>query len=195
MLKLLLATFMIISVAHADTKVGFMASMLWNTTQNDQIDDIEGSEEESRFNPGGGIRALVGLSDQLYIRTGASIIGKAFRYNFDGPTVLGSQSYVFTYLSIPATLYVKASPQFGIFGGTAIQAKLDDKCTGRYSDGTTTTQCRIEDDNTLVLPAIVGFDVVVTDHISIEVSYEYALMEAMKDTKISSAVASVIYNF
>lgn len=196
MFKILVVTFLVLSsVAHADTKVGFMASMLWNTTQNDKIDDIEGSEEEPRFNPGGGFRALVGLNDRLYLRTGASIVGKAFRYNFDGPLITGAQSYVFTYLSIPATLYIKASPQFGIFGGTAIQAKLDDKCTGSYSDGTTTTKCRVEDDNTLILPAIIGFDVVLTEKFSFEFSYEYALMESMKDTKISSAVGSLVYNF
>lgn len=196
MFKLLLGAVLIMSsVSHADTKVGIMGSLLWSTTQNDKVDDIEGSKEESRFNPGGGLRALVGLNDRLYLRTGASIIGKAFRYDFNGPQITGAQSFVLTYLSIPATLYVKASPQFGIFGGTAIQAKIDDKCTGSYGDGTTTTKCRIEDDNTLVLPAIIGFDVVVTEKFSVELSYEYALMETMKDTKVSSAVASMIYNF
>lgn len=196
MFKILIASFLILaSVAQADTKVGIMGSLLWNTTQNDNVDDIEGSEEESRHNYGAGFRALVGLNDRLYLRTGASIIGKSFGYEFSGPVITGEQRYLFTYLSIPATLYIKASPQFGIFGGTALQAKLNDDCTGSYSDGTTTTKCRVEDDNTLVLPAIIGFDVVLTEKISFEFSYEYALMEAMKDTKISSAVGSFIYNF
>lgn len=197
MFKILIASFLILaSVAQADTKVGVMGSVLWNTTQNDQVDDIEGSEEESRASAGFGIRALVGLSDRVYLRTGATIIQKKVEFDFPGPNQIGSHTFLFTYLSIPATLYLKASPQFGIFAGTALQAKLDDKCEGAYRDGgTTLVKCQIEDDNTLVLPAIIGFDVIITEHISAEISYEYALMEAFKDTKISSAVASLIYNF
>lgn len=195
MLKLLLTSLLMISsIAQADTKVGIMGSALLSTTENDKVDDIPGSDEISKWTLGIGMRALVGLNDRVYVRTGVAYIQKKFDYDYNG-TVKGSHSYGFAYLSIPATLYIKASPQLGIFGGTAFQAKFDDGCKGSYSDGVTTTQCKIENDNTLVMPAILGFDFVLTDHISAEFSYEYALMETMKDTKVSSAVGSLIYNF
>ncbi len=194
MFKLLFSALLITtSIAHADTKVGLFGSLLLSTTENDVVDDIDGSDEISKWSGGLGMRALVGLNDRIYVRTGIAYIKKEFEYDFNG-TQKGNQRYSFAYLSIPATVYIKASPQLGIFGGTALQAKFDDGCNGSYSDGTTTTGCKIEDDNALVMPAILGFDVVLTDHISAEFSYEYALMETMKDTKVSSAVASLIYN-
>ena len=195
MLRILMVSLLlVISVAHADTKVGIMGSLLFSTTENDKVDDIDGSDEISKWSGGLGMRALVGISDRIYFRTGIAYIKKQFEYDFNG-TQRGNQNYAFAYLSIPATIYLKASPQLGIFGGTALQAKFDDGCNGSYTDGTTTTQCKIEDDNTLIMPAILGFDFVITDHISAEFSYEYALMETVKDTKVSSAVASLIYNF
>ena len=195
MLKIIIASMlMLISLAHADTKVGIMGTALLSTTENDKVDDIAGSDEISKWTWGIGMRALVGLNERVYVRTGIAYIQKEYDYEYNG-ALEGSHNYSFAYISIPATLYIKASPLLGIFGGTAFQAKFDDGCKGSYSDGVTKTQCKIENDNTLILPAILGFDFVLTDHISAEFSYEYALMETMKDTKVSSAVGSLIYNF
>lgn len=195
MLKLILGSLLLIaSLAHAETKVGIMGSVLWNTTQNDQVDDIEGSEEKSKPSFGFGMRALVGLNDRVFLRTGASVIQKKFEFDFPGPLFVGGQTFTFTYFNIPATLYLKASPTFGIFAGTALQAKIDDSCEGSFGDGTTTFRCQVEDDNTLILPAVIGFDLIASEKISIEISYEYGLMETMKDTKVSSVVASLIFN-
>lgn len=191
MFKFIAALLIATSIAQADTKLGVMGSILWNTSENDKVDDLAGAEDESLVSFGGGIRALAGLSDQLYLRTGASVIQKKFRYNFDGPLNSGHNEFNFTYISIPATLYIKASPQFGIFGGTALQAKMEDSCQGSQAG----VKCRVQNDNSLVLPAILGFDVAFTDFLSIELSYEFGVMETMKDTKVSSAVASLIYNF
>lgn len=188
---LILTLFLISTTTIADTKIGVMGSILWNTPQNDEIDDIPGTEDESQSSFGIGMRALVGLSDQLFLRTGAGLIQKKFRYNFEAAGFQGHNEYSFTYINIPATLYIKASPQFGIFGGTALQAKMDDNCSGSVAGA----KCQVRDDNSLVLPAILGFDVAFTDFLSMELSYEFGIMETLKDTKVSSAVASLIYNF
>ena len=68
---------------------------------------------------------------------------------------------------------------------------MDDSCSGSVS----AVECQVRDDNSLVLPAILGFDVAFSDFLSMELSYEFGVMETMKDTKVSSAVASLIYNF
>lgn len=191
---LVLALFSI-SLAQADTRVGVFGSYLWNNPVNNNFDNIQGAEADAQGGFGVGLRALANLTDQFLLRTGAGIVQKSARFEFSDSAVNGSSEYNVTYLSIPATLYVKASPQFGVFFGTALQAKLDDSCKGSISAGGTSTKCQVQDAGSLVMPAILGFDWAFTDHLSLELSYEYSLMNAVKDTKIHSAVASIVYNF
>ena len=95
-----------------------------------------------------------------------------------------------TYLNIPLTLYWKASPKVGLFGGSALNAKLSDDCeaSGDFED------CTLKDPESLVLPLILGFDFSFADRFGIEASYEYALMDAVEATKVSSAVVSFLYH-
>jgi hypothetical protein len=181
-------------LGYAQTKVGIMGTFLYNTTENSRIDSVADSQEASETSFGGGIRALVNITDRLILRTGAMLTNKNYTYEFTGPDNEGEHNFSFTYLSIPLTFYVPAGAQFGFFAGTALQAKLDSSCDGRYLTGATVTRCRVEKDRGLVLPAILGFDLALSEQLSMEVSYEFGLMETMRDTKVSSAVVSLIWN-
>lgn len=194
---LVLAVLMTSAIAQADSRIGVMGSYVWNNPENDKFEDIDGSETESRGTFGVGVRALAGINDQFFVRTGAGIIQKKAQFEFSNPAVVdGDVEYSVTYLNIPATLYMKAAPTFGIFFGTALQAKLSDSCKGSTTpSGGSSTKCRVQDASSVVLPAILGFDWAVSENISLELSYEHALMNAVKDTKIHSALASIVYNF
>jgi hypothetical protein len=188
MSKFILALLLLASAtAYADTQLGISGSVLYNVSDTDDLDSTPGADEKSKMSFGIGMRALIGLTDQLFLRTGAGIVQKSFSYDLPN----GDRDYSFVYLYIPATLYIKASPQVGIFGGTSLNAKLSDDCDGSGQN----SGCTVKDANSLVLPAVLGFDFAFNDMLSLEISYEHGIMETMKDTKVSSAVASIIYNF
>jgi hypothetical protein len=96
------------------------------------------------------------------------------------------------YFAIPATLYWKASPQVGFFGGTSLQAKLSDDCSG--SGAFNGSNCNLKKQKAVVLPAVLGFDFSFTETLSMELSYEYAIMDTAKDVKVSSGLVSLVYN-
>lgn len=169
----------------ADSKIGIMGSALFNAPEIDDIDGVE-VDEESKASFGIGMRALLPLNDRLKFRTGAGVVQKNFAYEVTG----GEADVSFTYLNIPLTLYL-GGERVGLFGGTAINARMEDDCDG---DGTLSS-CDVKKEKTLVLPLIIGFDFNLTQNMGMEFSYEYGIMEAAKDIKISSAVFSLIYNF
>ncbi len=186
---ILVLVLVVSSLAHAqsDSKMGVMASLLYNTAEIDSAGDPDVNAE---LGYGLGMRALLRLNDRLFLRTGAGIIKKAFSIDLEvSPGITETTDVSFLYLNIPATLYLKASPQVGIFAGTAIQPKLDDDCE---VDGGT---CKVESAKSMVLPAILGFDFSFNEQFGIEFSYEYGIMESSKDTKVSSLVTSLVYNF
>jgi len=171
--------------AFADSKVGIIASYLYNVAE---IDDISGVEvnDDSEGGYGIGVRALLPLHDRFYFRTGAGIVKKNISYSIGGSNADAS----FTYLNIPATLYL-GGEKVGLFGGTALNARMDDNCDGNG----VFRSCEVKDAKTLVLPVIIGFDFNLTKSLAMEFSYEYGIMEAAENIRISSAVFSLIYNF
>jgi opacity protein-like surface antigen len=177
--------------AIADTKLGIMGSLVYNTSETD---DLNGTsvDENSEVSFGAGVRALMGINDQLFFRSGAGIIQKKWSYEASATGVNGSADYTMLYFAIPATLYWKASPQVGFFGGTSLQAKLSDDCKG--SGAFSGSSCDLKKQKSVVLPAVLGFDFALTDQISMELSYEYAIMDTAKDVKVSSGLVSLVYN-
>ena len=174
--------------ALAETKLGIMGSLLYNTSETDSFAGSNNVDEESELSLGAGVRALMGIKDQLYFRSGASIVQKEWSYTVGN----SSADLSMLYLSIPATLYWKASNQVGFFGGLNIQSKLSDDCEG--SGALSGRNCKIPNQKGIVLPAVLGFDFAFTDVFSMEISYEYAMMDTAKDIKVSSGVVSFIYN-
>lgn len=177
--------------ALADSKLGIMGSLNYNTSENDDLDGVTGVDEKSGVGFGIGLRALMGITDQLYFRSGAGIVNKRWSYDINDSGIDGSAKMSFVYLNVPATLYWKASPQIGFFGGTALQAKLSDDCDG---DGNITS-CEARNTKSIVLPAIIGFDFNINEQLALEISYEHGITEVAKDTKVHSAVVSFIFNF
>ena len=141
-----------------------------------EIDDINGVEvnDDSKGGFGIGMRALLPLNDRLYLRTGAGLVQKNISYSLGSSNADAS----FTYLNIPATLYL-GGEKVGLFGGTALNARMDDNCDG---DGVFRS-CEVKDAKTLVLPIIIGFDFNLTKNLGMEFSYEYGIMEAAKNIK------------
>lgn len=178
------------SLAHADTKLSVMGSLLYNSPDTKDIDDVDGIDEQSGVGFGLGMRALMGINDQLHFRSGAGIIQKKVSYEVDSGGFKGNFDLSYVYLNIPLTLYWKASPQVGFFGGTALNAKLSDDCeaSGDFDS------CTSQNEKAIVFPAIVGFDFSFTDKIGMELSYEYGLTETTKDLRVHSAVASFLYH-
>jgi Outer membrane protein beta-barrel domain len=184
LLSLTLTTF-------ADTKLSLMGSANFNTSDSDTLNDTDGVDDKGGVGFGVGMRALMGMTDQLFFRSGAGVVYKKYSYDYDTSGGLkGSQDSSFVYLNVPLTLYWKASPQVGFFGGTALQAKLGDDCN---SSGNLPS-CTNKGAQTLVLPAILGFDFSLTDSFGMELSYEYGLTETAKDLKVQTAVASILYH-
>jgi opacity protein-like surface antigen len=169
---------------YADSKVGIMGSFLYNVAEVEDVNGVEVNDDsDSGF--GIGVRALLPLNDRLYLRTGAGLVKKNISYSVGG----SDADVSFTYLNIPATLYL-GGEKVGLFGGTALNARMNDSCDGNG----VFSSCDVKDAKTLVLPAIIGFDFNVSQHVSMEFSYEYGLMEAAEKIKVSSAVFSLIYN-
>ncbi len=182
MLKALLVSMLLLSsFAYADSKVSLMGSLLFNSPEL----DTDGADEESALGLGLGVRALMGIQDQLHFRSGAGLVQK----NFSVENGAGKDfDYSFVYLNIPLTLYWKASPQVGFFGGTALNAKLSDDCDGA-------TDCDLDDTSSIVLPLILGFDFNFNEKLGMEISYEHGLTEVAEDAKIHSAIVSFLYHF
>lgn len=180
MLRIVLISMLIFSsYAQADTKLSVLGSLNFNSPEV----DMDGADEKTDIGFGAGLRALMGIGDQLHFRSGAQILQKRFGYEVGSKDV----DLSFTYLSIPLTLYWKASPQVGFFGGTALNAKMSDDCEVSGS-GT----CDVKDEKAVVLPAILGFDFTFTERLGMEVSYEYGMTETAKDINVHSAVASFL---
>lgn len=184
----LLMTFFLITQVHADTKLGVMGSVLYNVPDFAEMGGYSNVDNKSETSFGLGMRALMGIKDQLYFRSGAGIVQKKISVDFKVGGFDSDATFTNTYLAIPLTLYWKASPQVGLFGGTSLYALLNDDFKGDvdFADRANT--------ETLVLPVVLGFDFVFTEKMSLELSYEYGIMESSKDLKVSSALASFIYN-
>lgn len=177
---LFIALIVFSSYAQAETKLSVMGSVNYNSPE---LEDIDNADEKSDMGWGVGLRALMGIGDQLHFRSGAGIVHKRFSYE------VGSTDFdlSFTYLNIPLTLYWKASPQVGFFGGTSLNAKMGDDC-----DASGNASCDVEDEAAVVMPAIIGFDFSFTERIGMEVSYEYGFTETAKNINVHSAVASFL---
>jgi hypothetical protein len=178
------------SLAHADTKLSVMGSLLFSNPEVDNFGSATVADEKSGTGFGLGMRALMGINDQLYLRSGASVVQKKFGYEIDEAGSNQNNDISLTYLNIPLTFYWKASPQVGLFGGTALNAKLSDSCD--YSG--TSNSCMKNKMKTLVFPAIIGFDFSFTEKIGMELSYEYGASETAKSLKVHSAIASFLYH-
>lgn len=170
--------------SYADSKIGIMGSVLYNVAEIDDINGVE-VDDDSEVGYGIGMRALLQLNDRFYLRTGAGLVKKQISYSFRSSDAEAS----FTYLNIPATFYLSGE-KVGLFGGTALNARMDDNCDGNG----VFSSCDVKDAKTLVLPLIIGFDFNLTKNLGMELSYEYGVMEAAENIKISSAVFSLVYN-
>lgn len=191
MKSLLLVLSLLISVqVSADTKFGVVGSLLYNVPEVEGDGGFDSVEEESVMSFGAGFRALMGLGDQLHFRSGAGVVQKKATLDVEVGVFGGDAEFSYTYLNFPATLYWKASPQVGIFGGTSIYALVSDDC-----DGSGDIDCEADDTKTIVLPLVFGFEFNFSDNMSVELSYEYGMTETADDLKISSAVASFVYYF
>lgn len=180
---LLVLSLVLCSVSYADTKLSVMGSLTYNTSDSDELPP--GTDEEPGTGFGLGLRALMGISDQLHFRSGAGLVQKNFSYEFGNS---GDVEFSNTYLNVPLTLYWKAGPQVGFFAGTALNAKLEDDCD------TSGTNFVCPDDETIVFPAIIGFDFSFSEKLGMEVSYEYGMTETYEDTTVNSAVISLLYH-
>lgn len=187
---ILLFAFLLTTTVSAQSKLGIMGSFLYNVPDT----DLEGNDtvdEESKAGFGVGMRALIPLANGVSFRTGAGFVQKNFAYEVTQGTNKGKADFTFLYLNVPATLYIHGNDKLGVFLGTAINARLEDDCD--FSG--VVRACNATGKKSLVLPVVLGFDVAFTEVLSMELSYEYGIMEAIKDVKVSSAVLSLIYNF
>ena len=189
MLKLLLLFVLLIPALHADTIISPMVSLNYNVPDTNDIDNVK--DDQSAGGWGAGLRALMGINDQLFFRTGAGFVQKNFSYKIEGGGKSGKQDFQYTYLAIPLTMYWRASPQTGFFFGSAINAKLDDSCDGSGDFN----NCSAKDTRSLVFPAILGFEFSLTKKVGMEISYEHALTETAKDVKVNTTVVSLLYHF
>ena len=173
----------------ADTQLSLMGSLNYNVPDTNDIEYIEDDESGAGF--GLGMRALMGINDQLAFRSGAGIVQKRFNYSINGDSKKGELDFDYTYINIPLTFYWKASSQVGFFFGTALYAKLDDSCdgTGDFKS------CTPNDPQSIMLPAILGFSFNLTEKVGAEISYEHGLTDTAKDVKVSTAVLSLLYHF
>jgi len=184
-----LLTLIINTSAFAATKTGIMVGVLHNLPETERSNQFD---EKSKFGFGLGMRALIPLTNGLSLRTGAGLIQKKFSYQIESGAQNGKADVSLVYLNIPATLYLSGlDERIAIFAGTALNAKLDDDCNGSGAFNA----CRGVNDRDLILPIILGFDFIFTDSISMELSYEYGIMETVKDVRVNSAIISLIYNF
>lgn len=188
-MKYILLLIICVSIGHvqADTKLSLQGSLLHNVPDTSDLDGDAQDEPGTGF--GLGLRALMGIKNQLHLRSGAAIVQRNFKVEFDSP-LEGDWKLSFTYLAIPLTIYWKAAPTVGLFAGTALNAKMSDSCKDSGA-----VDCDLEDEKSLVFPAIIGFDFNFTDSFGMEVSYEHALTETAKDLKVNSAVLSLLYHF
>jgi hypothetical protein len=184
----LLFTLVMANVVQAETKLGVMASVLYNVPRFDDMSGYSNVNEKSEMSFGLGMRALMGIKDQLHFRSGAGFVQKKISVNFERSGFDSDATFTNTYLNIPLTLYWKASSQVGFFGGTSLYALLSDDFNGDtdFADRADTA--------ILVLPIVLGFDFSFTEKLSLEISYEYGIMESSENLKTSSAVASFVYN-
>ena len=189
-LLLLPLLFIFSGYAWSDTRVGLYGSLLYNVPEV-EVSGGNQVDENSEFGFGAGVRALMGLNDRWYVRSGAGLVYKKVSAEISNGSETTNTDLSWLYLNIPATLYLKASPGVGIFGGTALQARLGDSCN---SDGAT-NKCAFKNEKSIVLPFVLGFDFNFNEAITLEISYEGGLMESTDDVKVGSAVMSLIYNF
>jgi hypothetical protein len=190
MMKLFGLIFLIFSFnLMADTEVSLMGSLNYNTPDTNNLDNIDSRSSGGGW--GAGIRSLMGINDQLFFRSGASFLQKNFSYKISGGGKKGDLNFQYSYLQIPLTFYWRASPQTGFFFGSAINARLDDSCSGTQNYN----PCSAKGARTLVMPAVVGFEFMLTKKVGIEISYEYALTETAKNVKVNTTVVSLLYHF
>ncbi len=188
--KILIFAFLLISAnVMADTEVSLMGSLNYNTPETNNLDNVDSRSSGGGW--GAGVRSLMGINDQLFFRTGASFVQKNFSYKINGGGNKGDLSFQYSYLSIPLTFYWRASPQTGFFFGSAINARLNDSCSGTQDFD----HCSAKGSRSIVMPAIVGFEFVLTKKVGVEISYEYALTETAKDLKVNTTVVSLLYHF
>lgn len=182
-----LMTLLLTTMGFAETKLGVMGSVLYNVPSLDN-NDYSKVDENSEASFGVGMRALMGIKDQLHFRSGAGIVQKKISIDYNDGTFDTDATVTNTYLNIPLTLYWRASSQVGFFGGTSLYALLCDDFKGdtAFADDA--------DTETLVLPVVLGFDFSFTEKMSLELSYEYAIMETSQYLKVNSAVLSFVYN-
>ena len=173
----------------AENKLSLMGSLLFNNTDTDGLDSAV--DEESTFNFGVGVRALIDINSELFFRTGGQVIQKSSKYDINVSGFDGSFTATMTYLSVPLTIYKSFNEKFGVFGGVALQAKLADsaKSTGDFQKG------EVDKKKNLVYPLVVGMDINLNEQIGLEFSYEYPLSESYKDVKVSSLIGSFLYHF
>lgn len=183
-----LMTLLLTTSIFAETKLGVMGSVLYNVPRFDDMSGYSDVNEKSEVSYGIGMRALMGIKDQLHFRSGAGLVQKKISVDFNDGLGDSDATFTNTYLNIPLTLYWKASSQVGFFGGTSLYALLSDDFKGstEFADRADTA--------ILVFPVVLGFDFSFTEKFSLEISYEYGIMESSEDLKISSAIASFIYN-
>ena len=191
MLRLLLLTLCLASLpALADTKLSFIGSVSSNTPDTGNLDTASG-DDKSEIGYGVGMRALMGISEALFFRSGVGLVWKNFGYDVNVSGVKGRYDLSFIYFNVPLTLYWKASDRVGFFGGTALNAKINSTC----DESGAVSSCSIKGRRSLVFPLIVGFDFNLSEVVGLELSYEHGITETAKDLKVHSVVGSVLIHF
>ena len=187
-MKTILATLLLVLtfVAEAQTKLSVMGSLNYNAPEVRDVGGVD-ADEKSDVGFGLGLRALMGITDQLAFRSGAGLVYKSFAFE------VGDSEYdlSFVYLSIPLTVYWKTSNTVGLFGGSSLNAKFSDDCDTKGD----ADSCDVKDERALVFPLILGLNFNLTDSLGMELSYEHGITETADDIKVHSAIASLLYHF
>jgi hypothetical protein len=192
MLRLLLIFLLSITSAVADSKMGVMASFLYNVPDVKTSGALEDTTGNSKMGYGIAMRGLIPLSNSLYFRSGAGFVTKNFGYEGKDAASSSTVDLSFIYLNVPLTFYVTGMDEkIGVFGGLNLNARLGNSCKSSAA----IDLCKNYDPKPMVFPLVFGFDFIFSKVFSMELGYEYAVMDTARNVKVSSAVLSFIYNF
>ena len=193
-MKILATVFSLLIAGNAFAALGdgTYSGMVQLMTSKPNADSDAGSvDEEYSATIGGGVRALWGLND-----SGLSLRSGLFLRQKDAKFEAGSVDFTleYLYLSVPLTLHymfaTDGGTKAGIFGGAGADLLIDDDCD---VDGA--TSCDYDDGNDVVVPLIIGFDLMFTEKWGMEVSYEHGLTEVDDDVKLNTFGLAGYYTF
>lgn len=170
-MKILLFNICLLStISYAGIADGDYAAQLQLNISKPDLKNSGGVDEKYNTTAGAGVRALWGLNDSgLSLRSGLALRHKRAEFYIGG--IDSTLDYL--YLSVPFTLHyivaTKSTTKFGFFGGVGASILIDD-----YADVDGKDESYVYG-KTLVMPLIVGFDVMLGENWGVEASYEYGL--------------------